>query len=127
MKGSTGEGDRVMAVWKGIFIEEMGKGSLEEQPEWFANPNPPEDGSGLKDKLPKELLERPLPEDLEDATGETCEQLSFMLTREQTRPRVCVEVFTGNAYELVEYNESECPSVLEKEIGWEAMAAEGIL
>ena len=64
---------------------------------------------------------------MKGSTGETCEQLSFMLPREQTRPRVCVEVFTGNTYELVEYDESECPSVLEKEIGWEAMTVEGIL
>ena len=32
---------------------------LSEQPEWFANPNPPEDASGLEGKLPKALLERP--------------------------------------------------------------------
>jgi len=32
---------------------------LHEQPEWFANPNPPEDASGLEGKLPKALLERP--------------------------------------------------------------------
>ena len=29
------------------------------QPKWFANPNPPEDASGLEGKLPKALLERP--------------------------------------------------------------------
>jgi len=32
---------------------------LSEQPEWFANPNPPEDASGLEGKLPKALLEPP--------------------------------------------------------------------
>jgi hypothetical protein len=64
---------------------------------------------------------------MKGSTGEACEQLSFVLAREQARSRGWVEfVFTGNAYELVEYNEFECLSVLKDEIGWKAMTAEGI-
>jgi hypothetical protein len=33
--------------------------TIKDQPKWYGNPNPPEDGSGLKGKLPKGLLEPP--------------------------------------------------------------------